>query len=172
LAFFIWKIMATYSLSPILNAWQGFGVTGLPLASGNLYSYQAGTTTPQATYTNSSGSTPNANPMVLGSDGRPAQEIWLQDGLSSKFVLQDSLSNTIATYDNIVSIGGLIQSYVSSSTFLTQADGRYPLYAGVAGGGADTLTASISTTITALYSGQIVFVDASAANATTTPSFT
>jgi len=164
--------MATYSLSPLFNGWQGFGVTGLPLNAGQLFTYQAGTTTPQATYTTSSGAVPNGNPIILGADGRPPQEIWLEDGLSYKFVLMDSLSNLIDTYDNIQSVGTLIQNFISSTTFLTAADGRYPLYAGTAGGSSDAITATLSTSITALYDGMIVSVDAIAGNTTTTPTFT
>jgi len=93
-----------YLLSPIGNGFQFFTTTGLPLSGGLLYSYQAGSSTPLATYTTSSGTTANANPIVLGVDGRPPQEIWLNSGYSYKFVLQDSTSATIATYDNLYGI--------------------------------------------------------------------
>lgn len=162
----------TVSLSPLFNGWQGFGTTGLPLNAGQLFQYAAGTTTPQATFTTNTGLVQNANPIILGPDGRPPQEIWLTDGLSYKFVLMDSLSNTIATYDNIQSVGTLIQNFITSTTFLTQADGRYPIYAGTAGGTGDAITAAANTSITALYNGMIVSIDAIAQNATATPTFT
>jgi len=91
-------------LSPIGNGFQFFTTTGLPLAGGLLYTYQAGSSTPLATYTTSSGGTANANPIVLGTDGRPPQEIWLTNGSSYKFVLTDSGNNQIATYDNLYGI--------------------------------------------------------------------
>lgn len=161
----------SFSLSPLFNGWQGFGTTGLPLNAGLLYTYAAGTSTPQATFTTSVGNVPNANPIVLGSDGRPPQEIWMTDGLSYKFVLADSLNNTIATYDNIQSIGGIVSNAIITFGGLTQtqADGRYPIYAGQAGGNSDALTATLTTQITALYNGLIIEIDAALANTTTTP---
>jgi len=93
--------MATVTLAPILNGWQGFTANGLPNNGGFIYTYQAGSSTPLATYTTSAGYAPNANPIQLGTDGRPPQEIWLLVGNAYKFVVTDSLLNVIATYDNI-----------------------------------------------------------------------
>ena len=42
---------------------------GTPLVGGKVYTYAAGTTTPQATYTDAGGGTPNENPVVLDSRG-------------------------------------------------------------------------------------------------------
>ena len=45
------------NLSPVGGVgWQFFDNSGAPLTGGKLYSYAAGTTTPQATYTTSAGS--------------------------------------------------------------------------------------------------------------------
>ena len=93
-----------YLLSPIGNGFQFFTTTGLPLNGGYLYTYQAGSTTPLLTYTDSTGTIANTNPIVLGVDGRPPQEIWLLSGYSYKFVLQDSNYVTIQTYDNLYPI--------------------------------------------------------------------
>lgn len=49
---------------------QFFDANGNPLALGNLYYYVAGTTTPQDTYSNSAGTIPNTNPVVLDGSGR------------------------------------------------------------------------------------------------------
>lgn len=73
---------------------------GNPLAGGKLFTYAAGTSTPLATYTDSTGGTPNANPVVLDQFGRA--NIWQQDGVGYKFVLQDSLGNTLWTADNVM----------------------------------------------------------------------
>lgn len=48
--------------------------TGIPLSGGIVCTYASGTSTPQATYTDSTGSTPNANPIVLDAGGRA--NIW------------------------------------------------------------------------------------------------
>lgn len=61
-----------------------------------LYTYAAATTTPQATYTDSTGTVANANPVVMDSNGYAS--IWLQ-ALSYKFVLQTSAGATIWTLD-------------------------------------------------------------------------
>ena len=62
--------------------------TGKPLSSGKVFTYQAGTTTPLATYTDSTGTTQNANPVILNSGG--FGDIWLQAGQSYKILVQDS----------------------------------------------------------------------------------
>ena len=93
------------NLAPTFGAgYQAFGTTNIPLSGGFINTYAAGTSTPQATYTSNTGLTPNANPIVLNADGRPPSEIWLTAGLTYKFVLTDSLSNIIATYDNLIGI--------------------------------------------------------------------
>jgi hypothetical protein len=90
------------SLSPYAGAGaQFFDNNGNPLAGGLIYTYAAGTTTPIATYTSSSGGTANANPIVLDSAGRTPAQIWLTAGNSYKFVLQTSLGTLIKTDDNI-----------------------------------------------------------------------
>jgi len=82
--------------------WQFFDNNGVPLAGGLIYTYAAGTTTPQATYTSSSGTIAQSNPIVLNSAGRVAVgEVWVSEGVTYKFVLKDSTGTTIGTYDNI-----------------------------------------------------------------------
>ena len=98
------------NLSPIGNGFQFFTTTGLPLNGGYIYTYQAGSTTPLATYTDSAGSSLNTNPIQLGTDGRPPQEIWLNSGYSYKFVLSDSSNSVIQTYDNLYGIPSSIAS--------------------------------------------------------------
>lgn len=102
--------MATVNLAPIGNGFNFLnGVGSLPNSGGKINTYLAGTTTPQVTYTTSAGSITNANPIILDLAGRPSDsgnpvEIWLVQGIAYKFVLTDSLNNTIATYDNLLGI--------------------------------------------------------------------
>lgn len=98
------------NLAPIFNGWQGFTPGGLPLNGGLIYTYLAGTTTPEATYTAPATGTQsqNANPIVLNTDGRPPSEIWLIAGQAYKFVLNDAQNNLIATYDNLIGINDII----------------------------------------------------------------
>lgn len=93
-------------LSPFAGAGaQFFNDSGAPLAGGKLYSYAAGTTTPQVSYTTSTGVTPHTNPIILDAAGRVPSggEIWLTDGLQYKFVVTTSIDTLIGTYDNILS---------------------------------------------------------------------
>jgi hypothetical protein len=103
------------NLSPIGNGFQFLTTTGLPLNGGLLYTYQAGSSTPLATYTDVNGTTANTNPIVLGTDGRPQNEMWLTYGYSYKFVLKDSAGVTIQSYDNLYGIIGTAPA--SGTTF-------------------------------------------------------
>jgi hypothetical protein len=98
------------NLSPVGGvAAQFFDNNGAPLVGGKMYTYSAGTTTPQAAYTDSTGITAHSNPIVLDSAGRvPGGEIWLTMGSNYKFVLQTSASVLIATYDNIYGSGSRV----------------------------------------------------------------
>jgi hypothetical protein len=100
--------MAVVFLSPVGGvAAQFFTNTGTVLTGGKLYTYAAGTTTPQATYTTSSGTIAHTNPIILDSAGRvPGGEIWLTS-VAYKFVLNTSTDVLIATYDNITGIGAI-----------------------------------------------------------------
>ena len=69
-----------------------------PLSGGKLYTYAAGTTTPQDTYSDVGLTTPNTNPVILDSAGRAT--VFLSNS-SYKFVLKDSDDVTIWSQDNI-----------------------------------------------------------------------
>lgn len=87
------------NLAPLLRA-KFTDSNNNPLSGGKLYSYQSGTTTPQVTYTDSSGGTPNANPVILDANGEA--DIWLDPTLSYKFVLRDSTDVDQFMTDNVV----------------------------------------------------------------------
>jgi len=116
------------NLAPIGNGFQFFTTTGLPLNGGLIYTYQAGSTTPQATYSDNAGVYANTNPIVLGTDGRPQTEIWLTYGYNYKFVLQDSNYNTIQTYDNLYGIIG-----VAPTTSTSVPSGLIAIWSGAVG---------------------------------------
>jgi hypothetical protein len=71
---------------------------GNPLVDGKLYSYYANTTTPLATYTDSTEEFENTNPVVLDSAGRA--NVWMGSGLY-KFILKDADDNIIWTMNEI-----------------------------------------------------------------------
>jgi len=93
--------MATTSLSPTPKL-QFFDLNGAPLSGGLLYTYAAGTTTPLASYTDSTGLIANTNPIVL--DSRGEANVWL-DSASYKLALYTSVGVLIWTVDNIRVIG-------------------------------------------------------------------
>jgi hypothetical protein len=96
--------MASVLLSPYGNGQQFFDDNGIPLAGGLIYTYQAGSSTPLATYTDNGGNIPNSNPIVLDASGRTPNEIWLFTGYSYKFVLKNADDVLIQTLDNIYPI--------------------------------------------------------------------
>ncbi|HEX8106701.1 MAG TPA: hypothetical protein VF516_03185 [Kofleriaceae bacterium] len=120
--------------------YQGFTTGGLPLNAGLLYTYIAGGTTPQATYTDSIGSTLNANPIVLDADGRTPSEVWLLAGQAYRFDLKDSLGNLIKSYDNVTGIND--PAVASPTGVLTTVAGT------------NTITAVASPVPTAYAKGQ------------------
>jgi len=120
------------SLSPIGGAgWQFFDNNGAPLTGGKLYTYAAGTTTPQATYTTVSGATAHANPIILDSAGRVSAggQIWLLTGVSYKFVLNTSVDTQLWSADNITGISGagLVENFTGtgSQTVFTLANAPF-----------------------------------------------
>lgn len=95
----------SYSLSLFAGAgWQFFDNNGTILSGGKLYTYSAGSTSPLTTYTSSSGSTLNPNPIILDSAGRVPAEVWVNSSSIAKFVLKDSTDVLIGTWDNIPSL--------------------------------------------------------------------
>ncbi len=84
-------------LTPVAKM-QFLDVTGAPLVGGLLYTYAAGTTTPQASYTDSTGAVANPNPVVL--DARGEANIWLASA-TYKFRLCSSDNTELWTVDNI-----------------------------------------------------------------------
>jgi hypothetical protein len=125
---------------------QFFTNNGVPLAGGLIYTYAAGTTTPVATYTSSSGATPHANPIVLDSGGRVASgEIWLTTTTVYKFVLKTSANVTIATYDNVggsPNVADLLLAANNLSELTNTATARTNLGLGTAATAAATSFAS------------------------------
>ena len=99
-------------LSPVgngdvfLNPPGSISGIGLPANGGFINTYQAGTTTPSATFTTSAGTIANSQPIVLTPAGMAPFEIWLQGGQAYKFIVTDINGVQIGpVYDNIYGIG-------------------------------------------------------------------
>lgn len=97
-------------------------LSGNPVASCKANFYQAGTTTPQTTYTESTGTTAATNPVV--GDAAGIFITWLDDTLTYKIVITDSAeSTTYYSADNVnpSEIAGIFAIYtgVSDQSLLT-----------------------------------------------------
>lgn len=102
---------ATFLAPCLLQKW--FDNNGNPLVEGTIATYAGGTNTPIATYTDSTGGTPNTNPITLNFRGECS--IWLLPNVSYKFVISDALGNLITTVDNVVN-AALISLYGGTDT--------------------------------------------------------
>lgn len=134
--------MATLTLAP--NPWfTGFDDDGNIVPGGKLFTYAAGTSIKQATYTDVGGLVANENPIILDGAGRVPSGLFLLP-LSYKFVLSpandtDPPTNPIRTQDNIgsvptTSIDNDITGTLGETGLATQAfymsDGSNSLVAG------------------------------------------
>lgn len=102
--------MAILSPSPKL---QFFDANGNPLVGGKLYSYTAGTTSPLATYTDSTNTSVNTNPIIL--DSRGEASVWL--GASAyKLVLYSATDVLIWSVDNVTAASSDTVANLAAST--------------------------------------------------------
>jgi len=91
-----------------------FNAQGQPAVGYQLFTYIAGTSTPQATYVDSTGLIQNANPVVLNSAGYAS--VWTVQGQTYKFVLEDANGNPVWSQDQIS--GGLVLTQTSIGLLL------------------------------------------------------
>lgn len=115
----------TVAVLPVPSLTPFFDNSGRPLAGGLLYTCVAGSAcpgTPQASYVDAGGTTPNANPVVLDASGKAP--VWLLDS-PYKLVIKTSTGVTLLTIDN-VSLGG----YADSGPWLVSGT---TIYNGTAG---------------------------------------
>ena len=75
----------------------GLLYNGVPLSGGKVYTYQAGTTTAAPTWSNSTKTATNTNPITLDIQGRAP--VYAEG--QYKFVVKDSDGVTVATFDNL-----------------------------------------------------------------------
>lgn len=88
---------------------------GVPLSGGKVFTYIAGTTTPQATFTDYTGATPNTNPVIL--DSRGEANIWL-GGATYKFRLTDANEVEIWTVDYISAPTSAVSPVLSGNVII------------------------------------------------------
>jgi hypothetical protein len=133
--------MTIETLSPV-PVQRFYDNSGFPLVGGKLFTYIAGTTTKQSTFTDSTGGTPNANPTIL--DYRGEARIWIPPNVAYKYVLSPSTDTDpptapIWTVDQLV-----------SSQLIT-------LYGGVDTGSANAYVLNFVSNFTAYTDGIIIY---------------
>ena len=143
---------------------QFFTNAGVPMASGLLYTYAAGTTTPLVTYTDSTGLVANTNPVIL--DSRGEASIWLST-VGYKFKLATPANVDIWTQDNIAPGSSANMTYTPAGsgavTTTVQAKLRESVSVkdfGATGNGSTDDTAAIQAAITATQTagGGVIFL--------------
>ena len=81
---------------------QHFDAAGNPLAGGKVHTFEAGTSTPKAAFTDSTAGTPHPNPVILDSAGRA--QIWLF-GAAYKLDIDDANDVDVEELDNVAATG-------------------------------------------------------------------
>jgi Pectate lyase superfamily protein len=143
---------------------QFFTNAGVPMASGLLYTYAAGTSTPLVTYTDSTGLVANTNPVIL--DSRGEASIWL-GGVGYKFKLATPANIDIWTQDNIAPGSSAYMSYTPAGTGAVTTTVQTKLREsvsvkdfGAVGDGVTNDTAAIQAAITAAQgTGTSLFIN-------------
>jgi hypothetical protein len=114
---------------------------GAPLSGAKLYFYQTGTSTLLDTYTSSSLSTPNANPVVADSEGRWGP-IYLGTSSDYKVILKDASDVTIATTDPVFASSTAGRTAVNDVSYTATASDRLIAYTAISSSRVVTLPAA------------------------------
>ena len=131
--------MPTVNCSPFGPKPQFELAAGTPAVGNKLFFYVGGSVnTKQTTYTDSTGSVANTNPLVLNSLGQPTTEIWFTSGQSYKVVFAPSTdtdppTSPIWTIDNLRGINdtsvsidqwvsGAAPTFISTTSFTLAGD--------------------------------------------------
>lgn len=143
---------------------QFFGTDGKPLAGGKICTYQAGTTTPLATYTDATAGTSNDNPIILNSAGFPQKSgsvVGIFGGASSglyKLVVRTagsdgtcSTGTVVSSYDQIGDITLYFANYVTTAGTATLITYTNPQ----TGGTSETVAAKLEQTVSVLDFGAV-----------------
>jgi len=126
----------TYAISPILNN-QIFDSNGNLYVGAKIFTYLANTSTKANTFKDISAAANHTNPIILTALGMPPTPVYLQVGISYKFVLappgdSDPPSSPIFTWDNILVVdpvaptdqwvSGTTPTYISGASFSVVGD--------------------------------------------------
>lgn len=125
---------------------QFFDDNGNPLAGGRICTYAAGTTTPLATFTDSTGGTSNGTSVALGANGEAVNNIWLSP-VAYKIVIRASGGDgtcgagggTIRkTVDNVYNWGQVLRADLANTTDTAKGDALIGVKSAITGAVATT----------------------------------
>lgn len=165
----------------VAGKFREFDLAGFPLVGGQLFTYQAGTLSPLATYISQNGLSANTNPVILDASGRA--NVWISPGVGYRMILKDQFSNTIWDVDNIVasdvtstmlsqssgsSLLGFIQGLAGATSRTVQDKLRDVVSVKDFGAKGDGTTDDTSAFVTALATGRDVYVPAGTYKVTST----
>lgn len=99
-------------LQLILHPWlQIYDPNGQALAGGKVWTYEAGTTTPLVTYSDSEQTVPNTNPVILDAEGKAPLYVtgpW-------KMVVQYADGAQLRTHDDLIGITSDVVALISGN---------------------------------------------------------
>lgn len=116
LLFLALESKAQVSVVPYQNPRVTFLCSGAPCSGGFLFTYQAGTLNPQATYKDSTGlpQAQNSNPIILDSTGSAV--IYLTQAQSYKFILQNAQAIQQWSQDNINALSLIVSNPAANAS--------------------------------------------------------
>jgi hypothetical protein len=129
----------SYQPNPVFTA---FAQNGTPLAGGKLNTYIAGTTTPQATFTDNTLLIQNTNPVILNASGQAI--VALNPLLAYKFVLTDAAGNLQWSVDNIQNAANLNFTFTGGATDIGSV--QFTRTAAFSGGGLGFVNSTLRVT--------------------------
>lgn len=133
--------MTTETLSPT-PVQRFYDNNGNPLVGGKLFTYVANSTTKQATFTDSTGGTPNSNPIIL--DYRGEARVWIPPNVAYKYVLAPS-TDTDPPTNPIWSVDQLVNSQLLT------------LYGGIDTGSVNAYLLNFVANFTAYVDGIVIY---------------
>lgn len=83
-----------------------YAQNGLPLSGCKIFTYATGTSTPLGTFTDSTGTIPNPNPVTCDAGGFVNPGIWLIVGDTYRILVQDQFGVQQYLVDGVVGVGG------------------------------------------------------------------
>lgn len=141
-----------------------YSMSGAPLAGGKVYTYVPGGSTPKNTWQDAAGTILNTNPITLDSAG----SCVIYGSGDYQITAQDSLGNSVPAYSGLSEDTSFPLAAVNASISALSAS----LWQfATATGTADAITAAYASPNASLTDGLKLGFRASAANATTTPTF-